>query len=247
MIDGLQYKTEISLDEFIETFVPKLPKGLEVTSDFVTQVNKAQAWHGFLPPSDADGGEGAIFKHLTPIFDKMVIQAQKQWGNRCPRQRWSLLTAPTSTPSTPERASTFKPDAYFYRTASLGTTSYSYYDMAFAVEFKKHSGNAEVVDVGPASSMLFVPPIICSQNTTKVLYAMQYMIAVDARRRFIFGITIEDTSLRLWYANRSMLISSVPLDIAQVVTTSLFVFQHLSASIGQATLYPDLPVICLCT
>jgi hypothetical protein len=78
-----------------------------------------------------------------------------------------------------------------------------------------------------------------------MLYAMQHIMAVDARRRFIFGITIENTSLRLWYANRSMLVSSTPLDIAEVVTTSLFVFQHLSVSIGKGKLYPDLPVVCI--
>ena len=44
-------------------------------------------------------------------------------------------------------------------------------------------------------------------------------MAVDARHCFLFGLTIENTSLTLWYTNRSMLVSSVPLDISQVVTT----------------------------
>jgi hypothetical protein len=74
---------------------------------------------------------------------------------------------------------------------------------------------------------------------------MQHLMGGDARRRFIFGITIENTSLRLWYANRSMLVSSTPLDIVEVETTSLFVFQLLSTSIGKDTLYPDLPVVCI--
>ena len=72
---------------------------------------------------------------------------------------------------------------------------------------------------------------------------MRHMMAVDARHSFLFSLTIEDTSLRLWYANCSMLVSSIPLNIAQVATTSLFIFQHLSASIGNDTLYPDLTVI----
>jgi hypothetical protein len=213
--DDLLYKTRVSLDEFIEAFLPKLPKGVEVTSNFVTQMNKAKAWRGFLLPSDAGGKEYVVFKRLTHIFDKMVEQARKQWGKSCPKQQWSLLTAPSSTQSTAERPSTIKPDAYFYRKAFLQTTSYSYYDMAFVAEFNKYNGNAEVVDVGPASSIFFVSPIIRFQNITKVLYGMQHMMAVDARRRFIFGITIENTSLRLWHANRSMLISSTPLDIAR--------------------------------
>jgi hypothetical protein len=55
--DDLLYKTRVSLDEFIEAFLPKLPKGVEVTSNFVTQMNKAKAWRGFLLPSDAGGKE----------------------------------------------------------------------------------------------------------------------------------------------------------------------------------------------
>ena len=148
-------------------------------------------------------------------------------------------------PLIPERVSTIKPDGCFYHTASQETASYSYYDMAFPAEFKKCSGNANVIDVGPASSILFVPSTIHSQDTSKVLYVMRHMMAVDARRRFIFGLTIEDTCLRLWYANHSMLVSSVPLNNAQVATTSLIVFQHLSTSIGNNTLYPDLTVVCI--
>src|ERR1700677_4813055 len=117
--DDLRFKTEVSLDEFIEIFVPKLPEGLEVTSDFAEQITNTRAWDQFLLPSGADGKDDAVFKCLMPsIFNNMVLQASNHWGNRCPSQKWSLLTAPTSTPSTPERASTFKPDACFYRTAS---------------------------------------------------------------------------------------------------------------------------------
>jgi hypothetical protein len=70
-------------------------------------------------------------------------------------------------------------------------------------------------------------------------------MAVDARRRFIFGITIDNTSLRLWYANRSMLVPSAPLDIIKVVNTSSLIFPPSPTSIGKDTLYPDLPVVCI--
>ena len=46
---------------------------------------------------------------------------------------------------------------------------------------------------------------------------MKHIMAVDARRRFIFGLTIENTALALWYTNRSMLVGSKPLDIIKVV------------------------------
>lgn len=78
--DDLLYKTEVSLDKFVETFVPKLPEGVKVTSDFVTQMNEAQIWNGVLPALYADGNEDTTFKHLTCIFDEVVQLAQKQWG-----------------------------------------------------------------------------------------------------------------------------------------------------------------------
>lgn len=36
----------------------------------------------------------------------------------------------------------------------------------------------------------------------------------DARRRFTFGITIEDTSTRFWFASRSIVLASEPFDSA---------------------------------
>ena len=248
--DDLQCKTEVSLDEFIKIFVPDFPEGLEVTSDVAEQITNTRAWNNFISPSRDEGNEDDVFKRLVPIFDNMTVQARNHWGNRCPSQKWFLLlTDPTFTPYASESASRFKPDAHMYRKGSSKTSSRAkstFYDMAFPAVFKKRSGNAELVDVCPASSISFIPPTIYSQDTPNVLYSMQYTMAVDARRRFIFGITIEDTSLRLWYANRSILLSSAPVDIAQVVNTSLFVFQHLSVSTGKDTLCPDLTVIRLC-
>ena len=46
-------------------------------------------------------------------------------------------------------------------------------------------------------------------------------MAVDARRRFVFGITIENTSMGLWFANRSMLVGSERFDIIEVAKPSL--------------------------
>ena len=54
---------------------------------------------------------------------------------------------------------------------------------------------------------------------------MQYIMATDARRRFVFGITLKNASLRLWYANRSVLVCSRPLDILKVVCNSLLLFR----------------------
>ena len=65
--------TEVSLDEFIEIFIPKLLESLEVTAE---QITKTQAWHDFFPPLRVKGKEDTVFKRLIPIFKKMVSKAR---------------------------------------------------------------------------------------------------------------------------------------------------------------------------
>jgi hypothetical protein len=70
-------------------------------------------------------------------------------------------------------------------------------------------------------------------------------MAIDARRRFVFDITTEDTSPALWYTNCSMLVYSKPLDFTELANLSLLVLQVSSASIRKEGLHPGLPVVCV--
>jgi hypothetical protein len=207
-----RYKTEVSLDDFIDTFAPGLPENLE-TSLVLQHMLNFKTWKGFWSYDTND-----FFKQL---FDEMVNAAQFVWGETCPKQRWSFITG--ATPNTPGRSSTIRPDAFFYRTGKQlsDSQSYSYYHTAFTAEFKK---SANSLDVSPASCVSLIP-LNRSQNTSNVVEAMQYIMTVDARRRFVFGITLKNASLRLWNANRSMLVCSKPLDIVKVVSTSFLVFR----------------------
>lgn len=122
-----------------------------------------------------------------------------------------------------------------------------YYDTAFPVEFKKHSRNTAITSVSLVSSILFIPPLTLSHDLSEVTRAMQHIMAADAHQSFVFGMTIESTSLILWYDNRSKLVCSKPLDITKVVNTSLLVFQVTFTSIGKEMLEPGLPVVCVRT
>ena len=74
---------------------------------------------------------------------------------------------------------------------------------------------------------------------------MKHIMAADARWRFTFGITIKNTSLGLWYANRSMLVGSKPLNIIMVLKPCLLVFYLSSVSIEQGTLAEGTLVLCI--
>ena len=208
----------VSLAHFIDTLVPGLPENLP-TSLVLQHMLNFKTWKAPYSYHEND-----IFKQL---FDEMVLTAQFVWEELCPEQRWSLITRTTpNSHGTPERTSTIRPDAFFYRTSKRYSDSqpYSCYHIAFAVEFKK---SANSLDVSPALCVSLTP-LNRSQNTSNVVEAMQYIMSIDARRRFVFGITLKNASLRLWYANRSMLVRSKPLDILKVVSISLLVFRHSS-------------------
>ena len=45
---------------------------------------------------------------------------------------------------------------------------------------------------------------------------MQHIMREDARRRFVIGYTIEDSSMRLWFCNRSDILVTEPFDFITV-------------------------------
>ena len=45
---------------------------------------------------------------------------------------------------------------------------------------------------------------------------MNHIMREDARRRFVYGFTIEDVNMRLWYASRSDVFMSEPFNWQQV-------------------------------
>ncbi|KAF9264973.1 hypothetical protein L218DRAFT_899195 [Marasmius fiardii PR-910] len=50
-------------------------------------------------------------------------------------------------------------------------------------------------------------------NYRKVIWSMHEMMRNDSRRRFVFGLTIENTTVRLWFHNRATLVASDSFDL----------------------------------
>lgn len=57
----------------------------------------------------------------------------------------------------------------------------------------------------------FVP-----QNREKIIRNGQHIMENDPRRRFTFGVTIENTSTRLWYFSRSHIMVTEPFNFNAV-------------------------------
>lgn len=45
---------------------------------------------------------------------------------------------------------------------------------------------------------------------------MSHLMKVDARRRFVYGFTIENTDMRLWYGDRAQILVSEPFNFITV-------------------------------
>ncbi|KAJ3556689.1 hypothetical protein NM688_g1886 [Phlebia brevispora] len=95
------------------------------------------------------------------------------------------------------------PDAYFLcPPSSLESVQWS--NIAVPGEYKRIKG-ADSVD----------------QNIWKISLSMTNCMRRDPRRRFVYGFTIEDTDMRLWYFDRSQIIASQPYNFIDDTRTLL--------------------------
>ena len=54
------------------------------------------------------------------------------------------------------------------------------------------------------------------QDSKKVLWNMHQTLRDDPCRRFTFGFTIEDHTMRIWFASRADILVSAPFDFMSV-------------------------------
>ena len=77
----------------------------------------------------------------------------------------------------------------------------TFHDLLVPFEFKKHLSGRE--DVSESLRMLAVILPFCKKNISKITFHGQQLIAHDPRRRFVIGVTIENTEMRLWFLSRT--------------------------------------------
>lgn len=54
------------------------------------------------------------------------------------------------------------------------------------------------------------------QDSKKVLWNMHQTLRDDPRRRFTFGFTIENRTMRIWFCSRAEILVSQPFDFIAV-------------------------------
>ncbi|KIJ19256.1 hypothetical protein PAXINDRAFT_32488, partial [Paxillus involutus ATCC 200175] len=69
-------------------------------------------------------------------------------------------------------------------------------------------------------------------NEEKVIWSLHSIMREDLCRRFAFGITIENTRLRLWLSNRALLVVTEPIHFHEDIDGVISLFYALGSATG---------------
>ncbi|OCB90616.1 hypothetical protein A7U60_g2134 [Sanghuangporus baumii] len=212
---------EITTSSFSGHLLPPLRDGINV-KDVVASLKReglidseeGQMWLKTGTRSATGGGN--TFAPLVEIFDKAISAVSATTPhleqviemillpNRHRRsdRRIRLPSACFVLKSSRERTSARKKNA---------PLSLSWSDFALTMELKKSSSDAS-----------------CKSNASRVIHSIQRNMAHDPCRRFSFGITVENTSMRLWFCSRATPVVSEEFDFTRNPNLLIHVFLSLA-------------------
>ncbi|EED77333.1 predicted protein [Postia placenta Mad-698-R] len=113
------------------------------------------------------------------------------------KQLFEFAQNPANAPKSKTRMSRSRPDGFFIRNSGP-KGRFRWMDIALSAEYKKVE-NAKTKDD-------------LWQDVRKVIWSMHHCMREDARRRFTYGLTIENRTMRMWFCSRIELLVSKPLD-----------------------------------
>lgn len=119
-----------------------------------------------------------------------------------------------------ERTDETLPDAYLI---SLSTPPHAvrWMDIAVSGEYKRENNADNVEEVCNLLKLSLFTVLSSLKNINKILASMLDCMRRDPSRRFTFGFTVEDASMKLWYCDRSQIVVSEPFDFIEVCFPSL--------------------------
>ncbi|KAG1847455.1 hypothetical protein C8R48DRAFT_663814 [Suillus tomentosus] len=118
-----------------------------------------------------------------------------------------------------ERHNTSLPDGYLVRAKNRTAPRMHWFDIAVPFGFKKERDAKAVRD-----------------NEHKMIWSLHNIMREDPCRRFAFGITIEDTQLRLWLGNRGFLAVTEPINCFENIDGVISLFYALGFASASTSL-----------
>ncbi|KAF8557267.1 hypothetical protein OG21DRAFT_1520545 [Imleria badia] len=208
VLQDLQHIPVVSFEYFKEAILPELPNiNIAAIRNSLIESSlwsEADGWAHFHPqqsedfvpkqnprpePSKDSRPEEDIFEGLLRIFDGVIKAARQVAPQLLPTL--DLVVKPSKSPSS-RRNNSSRPDAYLLMNQRKSTPvdptggQDSWDDIAVSFEFKKGSSDADHID-----------------NQQKILWNLHNVMREDPCRRSTFGVTIENTEVRLWFTCRA--------------------------------------------
>ncbi|KAG2125138.1 uncharacterized protein EDB93DRAFT_1110312 [Suillus bovinus] len=139
--------------------------------EILTDDESGLRWTDFTPPATSKESEENAFKPLGRIIAEILAEV--------PEHGVSFVANPNETPLS-QRNNTSRPDGYLVRSNEKTEPKIHWFDIAVPFEFKKGRDVESLQD-----------------DEQKIIWSLHNIMREDPLRRFAFGITIEDTQLRL--------------------------------------------------
>lgn len=173
-------------------------------------------WRGFpKDPSVEHCDDSAAYRNFHRIGDYIMDAAKSVLPGVTPSFGFKTNSAPLVMLQRRQLSGKWFPDAFFSPNEQSDSPM-RWTDVAVCVEYRKvyTIHNAELVRNKHINSIRVSDILV--QNTGKITNSMCACMANDARRRFMLGMSLEDTDLRLWYCDRSHIIASQPFNFITV-------------------------------
>ncbi|EKM53991.1 uncharacterized protein PHACADRAFT_196429 [Phanerochaete carnosa HHB-10118-sp] len=202
MLDDLQETVpQVDWAFFEDNILPPLPTSVNL-DDIVTNLVEKQAvahMHGQMvwakfelgSPKLYQGGEDAIFRRMVS-----VVAAVKDATGDTKKARRLFRCNPNATPTSETRDNNTRPDGYYVRNDVAAKDRIPRWsNIIVPAEFKIHDRHEDV-----------------NRNWAQILWSLNHLMREDPTRRFAIGFTIENTNMRLWFASRSDVLVSLPVN-----------------------------------
>ncbi|KAI0943401.1 hypothetical protein AcW1_002572 [Taiwanofungus camphoratus] len=200
---------QISIESFLNNILPPLPEGVDVDEVIAKlkkqgHITRSNRWRAFkVDPRRSRLTEDKAFDPLKEISNAIAKATAKLTRAD---NALELQNNPNVIPSSYTRSSKTRPDGCLILRRRGDAIRWA--DIGLSCEYKKLTSKKEEYD-----------------NVSKVIWSMHHCMRDDPRRRFTFGLTIEDTRMKLWFCSRAELLVSDSFDFMHEhrIVTSFFI------------------------
>ncbi|KAL0574413.1 hypothetical protein V5O48_007553 [Marasmius crinis-equi] len=183
-------------------------------------------------PSKAKGGEAEVFKFMQRL-DKRIMDAFDRLRTShpsLPHQTNRIRVNSDTSPIDAIQYRSTKPDGWselceHVREPAERGLDWTWLTTAWLIEFTKLESDNDDDDYEEdrlANNLL--------ENRQNTVWSMHQVMGYDPRRRFIFALTVENTTVRLWFRNRATFVVSHRFDLHEDWKTLVHILVALNTA-----------------